>query len=356
MAGYTEDQIAGMSDAEFAAIDWAAEIETSSEPVVNETGSEEPVLSGEPEDVAQQQEEPQGEENYEDPEPSNEPEAGNENTAPEQPEIDYEAEYKKLIGAAIKGGGEEITLNNADEALSLIQKGIGVNKKFEQLAVHRKQLHKLDEAKLLNNDADLNLMLDIYSGDKEAIRKFLADKEIDLADLDSHEEIKYQTKQQDVDNATLDLREKLQEMNATESGRKTMNILANNWDLESRKQLLGSMENLAFLEAQVSDGTYDKVMGEVKRRMTLGTLPSTMGTLQAYALVGKELIGGQPTQAPQPNQNLNPQQPTQRQSAPPDNRNRASKPRKVANRQGALTDDYIASLSDEEFLKLDIFK
>jgi hypothetical protein len=63
-----------------------------------------------------------------------EPEANTEDT----PQIDYEAEYKKLL--KFKADGQEIELNDINELVSLAQKGVNYTRKTKESAQYNKYM------------------------------------------------------------------------------------------------------------------------------------------------------------------------------------------------------------------------
>lgn len=83
-----------------------------------------------------------------------------EEEAEAESEVDYAAEYKRLIGTPIKANGKEITIDSVDDAIKFIQMGANYYKKVEQLKPAQKIVSMLEKAQLLD-ESKLSFAIDL---------------------------------------------------------------------------------------------------------------------------------------------------------------------------------------------------
>ena len=351
-------QMANMSDEDFMNSDWSFDEEVSEDSSTEETGSEEPVNLNETSEYEDTEEVYEDESEEEETEYTEEEEEDEfeEDEVTEEEEVDTDtsdaaSELAKLIGTPIKGAGTEIVLNNTEEALRLIQQGMDYHRKTQELAPHRKAIATLDKAKLLD-PTKLNMIVDVMSGDANAIRKLIADSKLSMDDIDTDEESEYTPNNHQVSDNEVALTEVLSTLRATPEGKQTLDIVSSQWDEASQQQIVDAPANLHKLAEQVKDGTYEKVMTEVTRRKLLGGIPANMGTLEAYARVGKEMFGNGQASEEQPDTPPTTPPVQKRKPTNPSGRKRVSKARKTSNRSTVPSIEALAEMSDEEFSKL----
>lgn len=249
-------------------------------------------------------------------------------------------DLKKLIGVPIKTAQGDITLNSIDEVLRMVQMGANAN----SMTQHRKTIQMLENNSLLDNDK-LNLMIDVMSGNPEAIRKLMLDKQVSIDAIDSDTELKYNPNNHSVSDTEIEFNDIAKELNSTTEGKTVLDVIANQWDEQSRRAVLEQPAHLLTLVEHMKDGTYTKVTSEVTRRKILGLLPASMGAIQAYAEVGRELFGnGQAIKATQ-------ETVPAKTSTNQEGRKRAQKARKTGTSRTNKSSEELAQLSDEDFLK-----
>ena len=112
--------------------------------------------------------------------------------ADEEPKI---AKYK------VKANGTELELTN-DELLQLAPKALNYTQKMQEIAPWRKSISALKDNGMTHDD--VNLMIDIMKGDKDAIAEIVKRHKIDTLDLDV-EESKYRPRDYGKDEHELAL-------------------------------------------------------------------------------------------------------------------------------------------------------
>lgn len=217
-------------------------------------------------------------------------------SAVEAPAINYEDAYKKLIGTPIKANGTEITLKDADEAMRLIQKGAGYEKKMEQLKPARKAAAMLENAGLLGNDYALGEMLDIYTGNPKALAKLIKDLKIDIFELDLDGGDQYKPTSHLQSDEAVTFTETLKEVRTLEGGKEAL-ALIDSWDQQSKDAIWGNATAVRQIYDYKLSGVYDQVATEVERRRTLGQIPAGTPFIQAFQMVGEEMAKAAQSQA-----------------------------------------------------------
>lgn len=263
---------------------------------------------------------------------------------PEAP--DYEAFYAQVTGK-FKANGKEIQVTSPEDIVSLMQQGANYSKKMAAIKPVMR-VGKLLEENQLMDEQQLNYLIDLHNKKPEAIAKLLKDSEIDLYDFDTSKGDSYVPTERyvpDTDNALNAVLEELQQSSQTFS--RTIGIVGNDWDEDSRVLLAQHPELIRILDNQMADGTFDRVSQAVQYERMMGRLPG-VSDLEAYRMMGERLYSQNSVQ--QPSTAASAQQPAT--SVPSNDRKRAAAlPRKEA------TDTYKAdfnplAVSDEELLKI----
>lgn len=339
----TDDEIMQMSeeDLQKAEAEVEAKDESAQEPTDKPTETVEEPSSNEPKESTEEKESTDSTENVDNKEKTNIVE---DNTETPQ-EIDYKGFYEKVM-APIKANGHTIQLKNQDEVIKLIQQGANYTKKMQEIAPYRKLNYMLKDNDLLDTEK-LSFLIDINKGNPEAIKKFLKDHNIDPLDIDTDSEIKYQAGSNIVSDKEVAFREAYLGLNASEEGKKLLDTF-NSYDDKSKGTLVDHPELMNDLFKQKQAGLYDAITAEMDRQKTLGMLDPNLSFLEAYNIIGHQIV----KQTPSTNQN----QPLATQPRMPkssyDNNARAKAAAPIrANTKSTDTTPNWLSMSDEEFEK-----
>ena len=257
-------------------------------PVTGDEGAEEEAPAAE-----EAQEEagvvPAAKEAQEEQAPTADPGKGDEADKAEKPAapvsgVNYEAEYKRLVGTPIKANGREITVASADEAISLMQMGANYNKKMAALKPNLALLKMLENNGLLSEEK-LSFLIDLSKKDAGAINKLVSDSGIDPLDLTAEKASAYQPGSHKVDSREIELDAVLDEIQATPSYEKTITVVGKQWDPASKQTIADEPQLLRVINAHVQSGIYDLIASEVERERMFGRLQG-MSDLAAYRHVG----------------------------------------------------------------------
>ena len=313
----------------------------------------------------QQPTEPQKEEADEAPQVSAEQsEASNaesaEDATPTNQDTTVATDFYNKVTAKFNASGKEFQVDNADDVISLMQKGIDYNIKMSTLKPALKMVKALEAHGITQED--LGLLIDIHNRKPEAIASLVKQADIDLYSVDEESVDRYAPTDAQITDEEYEFQNVISSISASPRYADVMQFVANSavadkQEVYSQPQILKSLVEHAHL------GIFDKVMAEVDKLQLLGRLPQGMTPLQAYHAIGSQMFGGEPTpsqERPQVNQQVQQPiaKPVQRPVQQPQSnaaRRAAAAPSNAA-KPGAKpkpTPHDLFTMSDEEFSKID---
>lgn len=267
-----------------------------------------------------------------------------------EPSTDYKA-FHEALTKPFKANGREITITDPEEAIALMQKGLGYNKDMQALAPYKKVTSLLKKRNALD-PVKLDFILDVAEGKPEALAKFLKDNNINPMDVNVDDGDNYQSEYEDTSGVDT-LNEVLNSLEPGENKIKTLEIFADGgWDDASKKELYANPNNIRVLNKQVSNGTYDIIMAEVDKQRALGNYLD-VSDLEAYNAVGTILANkAGPDISGKSNNSSSTKNSNDSQQKRNQQRKKASDaPRRASSNAPASTGTNMAMLSDEEVEK-----
>ena len=282
-------------------------------------------------------------------------------TAQASSEMDYKAEYEKLM-APFKAAKREISLDKVDDARRLMQMGVDYSRKMEQMKPYQRVLKTLERNDLLDEEK-VNFLIDLDKKNPDAIKKFLKDSEIDPLDLSLEDDSVYTPNDHMMGDKELVLNEVLDEISNSPKYQQTAEVITS-WDTASKQLLMDKPEVIGFINKHMEVGMYDLIANRMERERMFGNLKG-LSDLAAYRQVGEVLQkegAFDHIEAPNPNAPHSAGNTTQgsaqdsgSNSASAEelrNRKRAASPTKGSASTGKPKVD-LSKLSDEEILNLD---
>lgn len=266
------------------------------------------------------------------------------NTEPEVKTIDYQTFYETMT-KPFKANGHEIQIENAEDAIRLMQMGAGYSKKMEKLKPNLR-LVKLLEQNGLTDSEQLAFLVDLKNKKPEAVAKFIQESNIDLYDFDASIAENY------TPSANVELTEPtafestLEELLEQSPEFNQVLTQMSGWDSKSKSILYDEPKILRELATQQANGMYDKIVNVVESERLLGRLTDKT-YLEAYAIVETMLNEKQ-----QENKFVAPKPQNTNQSTISDKKANAGVPQKALNAKETIVD--LSALSDEEILKLNL--
>ena len=262
-------------------------------------------------------------------------------------DVDYETVYKNIF-KPFKANGKDITPRTVEDVVQLMQMGANYTKKMQLMAPLKKAAESLSRADI--KEEDLNFLIDVYKGDKEAIKKLLTKHKVDPMELDL-DSTNYVPKNNIVSDEDVEYSNILDDIR--DSLPKIQEIMTNTWDTRSKEALLKDPNLMRALHEEIAMGRFDNVQAQLEIEKTFGRYKGK-SDVEAYIdlvtkLVAKEQSNHQPdgTNKPTPKADV-PTKPI------PDKTKAAPIRTKATNQGSTLTAKDIFSMSEDQFAKLSI--
>ena len=256
-----------------------------------------------------------------------EPVANNEDSTPESVATTPDTLYK------IKANGKEFEMT-LDELKQTASKGMDYLKKTTALKPYRTMIAAMEENKV--SPEDINLLIDLKKGNKEAIAKLIKENEVDVYDLPEANDYKPQEYRQS--ETALDMKEVLNTISNDAEFSRTSEIYAA-FDDQTKAFLNEDPSRIVGLHNDVKTGVFDKVLPLAEKKAMIDGYNAPF--LQYYLQAGQEIL----------NANNRPIQTEQKQYVPPENRANkiaAGLPSSRGDKKTVI--DYLdEEISDEDF-------
>ena len=263
-----------------------------------------------------------------------------------QPEVD-EADLKAVHAAIFKpfkANGKEIAPKTVEDVISLMQMGANYTKKMQLMAPMKKAVETLSKAKV--SETDLNFLIDVHNGDKEAIKKLLEKHKVDPIELDM-ENTNYVPKNNIASDEDVEYSDALSDIQS--SLPKIQDIITKQWDTQSRTEILKNPQLMRALHEEIEMGRFDEVQAQLEIEKTFGRYKGK-SDVEAYIDLVSRLVAEQQskvtTEPKQATQDKKPTKPI------PDKTKAAPVRTKQTNQASTLTVKDILSMPEEEFNKL----
>lgn len=158
-----------------------------------------------------------------------------------------------------KANGKEYTFT-PEEMMTQFPKIFGqamdYTKKTQALKPWRKTIDAIESANLSHDQ--INLMIDVFKGDKNAIAEVMRRTGVDALDLDTENNV-YTPKDYGRDDTALAIKDIVDEISSDKEFSITQQILNKEWDDRSFSELTRDPELIRLLHIDVKSGTYNKV-------------------------------------------------------------------------------------------------
>ena len=291
-------------------------------------------------------------------------EASNEESAEDTPPTTQDTtaatDFYTKVTAKFNASGKEFQVDNADDVVSLMQKGIDYNIKMSTLKPALKMVKALEAHGITQED--IGLLIDIHNRKPEAIASLVKQADIDLYSVDDESVDRYAPPDAQITDEEYEFQNVISSISASPRYADVMQFVANS-SVADKQEVYSQPQILKSLVDHAQLGIFDKVMAEVDKLQVLGRLPQGMTPLQAYHAIGSQMFGGEPTPSQEQPQ-VNPQvqqpipKPVQRPVQQPQSntaRRAAAAPSNAA-KPGAKPKPSahdLFTMSDEEFSKID---
>lgn len=174
-------------------------------------------------------------------------------------ETKTEAETQKAQKLTFKANGQEYNFTEQEikeQFPRIFGQAMDYTKKMQAIKPYRKTIDAIEQANLKHED--INLMIDVLKGDKDAVAEVLKRTGVDALELDT-DESKYVAKDYGRDETALELDDVINDINKDAEYAVTSNILGKQWDDASWKEMSSNPRMIKQLHMDVQSGMYDKV-------------------------------------------------------------------------------------------------
>ena len=257
-------------------------------------------------------------------------------------EVDYKSIYEQVF-KPFKANGKEITPKSVEDIISLMQMGANYTKKMQLMAPMKKIVQSLDNAKI--DEQELNFLIDVSKGDKEAIKQLLIKHKIDPLEIDLDGDNTYSPRNNIASDEDVEFNDTL--MDIHDSLPRIQEILNNTWDDNSKKAILKDPRLMRALHEEVQMGRFDEVQKRLEAEKTFGRYKGVSDVDAYIDLVSKMEQERMKTKT-------QPETPTRTESTKkiPDKSKAAPTKGKTSKSSSSLTAKDLLSMSDDEFNKL----
>lgn len=164
----------------------------------------------------------------------------------------------------IKANGKEYDMT-LDELIKLAPKAMDYVKKTTQIKPYRTMISSMEEHGISKDD--INTLIDIKKGNKEAIAKLIKDSQVDVYDLPEAEA--YKPTQYTKNEKSFEFDEVVKELSADrELFNRTADVYKN-MDRETQTLLYENPDFLRGLQEDIKSGLFDEIYPHVEKSMAI---------------------------------------------------------------------------------------
>lgn len=264
MSSYTDDQLNNLSDEELEAAFFAAKADIGNEPTQYEEEHEDLEQPVDNEDSDDDADTDASEEEAEDDGSDVDDETPDEENADaeEEPKTEEEpkqAEVRPTQKHKFKANGREYEFTDdeiREQFPRIFGQAMDYTKKMQALKPWRKTIDAIEGAQLSHDD--VNLMIDVLKGDKDAVAAVLKRTGIDALEIDV-ERSRYVPKDYGRDDKALAVKDVIDEISGDAEYSTTYRILNKEWDDDSFREMTNDPDLIRLLHIDVKSGMYDRV-------------------------------------------------------------------------------------------------
>lgn len=264
MSSYTNDQLNNLSDEELEAAFFAAKADMGNEPTQYEEEHEDLEQPVDNEDSDDDADTDASEEEAEDDGSDVDDETPDEENADaeEEPKTEEEpkqAEVRPTQKHKFKANGREYEFTDdeiREQFPRIFGQAMDYTKKMQALKPWRKTIDAIEGAQLSHND--VNLMIDVLKGDKDAVAAVLKRTGVDALEIDV-EQSRYVPKDYGRDDKALAVKDVIDEISGDAEYSTTYRILNKEWDDDSFREMTNDPDLIRLLHIDVKSGMYDRV-------------------------------------------------------------------------------------------------
>jgi hypothetical protein len=168
----------------------------------------------------------------------------------------------------VKANGKDFDFS-VEELLRLAPKAMDYTRKTQEIAPWKKTISALKDQGLTHED--VNLLIDVYKGNKDAITQIIKKANIDLVDLDTESETDYRPNEYGKSDQELDIEEVVERISNDKEYDITARVINNVWDDRSREHFAKYPDDILVLHEDIKEGRFDDVAAIANKLKILDT-------------------------------------------------------------------------------------
>lgn len=170
-----------------------------------------------------------------------------------------------------KANGKEYEFSSqeiVDQFPKIFGQAMDYTKKMQAIKPWRKTLDALENAELTHDD--VNLMIDVLKGNKEAIAAVIKRTGVDALDLNTDDDKRYVANDYGRDDRTLAVKDVVESISQDPEYAVTHNIISKNWDQSSWETMAENPEMIRLLHLDVKSGVYQQLQPIAEKLKVFG--------------------------------------------------------------------------------------
>jgi hypothetical protein len=170
-----------------------------------------------------------------------------------------------------KANGKEYEFSSdeiVDQFPKIFGQAMDYTKKMQAIKPWRKTIDALEGAELTHSD--VNLMIDVLKGNKDAIAEVVKRTGIDTLDLNTEEDSNYVAEDYGRDDRALDVKDVVDLISQDPEYTVTHSILSKDWDERSWSTMSENPEMIRLLHLDVKNGMYDRLQPIAEKLKVFG--------------------------------------------------------------------------------------
>lgn len=205
----------------------------------------------------------------------------------ETAQVDEAIGFFKRVTTPFKADGKDFSVRSPEDAIRLMQQGVNYSRRMQEIKP-MKQMNRMLQDHGLDKLDQINFLIDLSKGDKNAITQLLKSHKIDPMDLDLEKDSGYQATNYQGNPQDNDFRDALDMALTTPEGQALVSHIHRDWDTKSKARLREDPSIIGTLQGFKASGVYDKVVDELRYQQSLGYLQG-VPFLQAFDQVGEAM-------------------------------------------------------------------
>ena len=203
------------------------------------------------------------------------------------PEVNLFEGLQELLKDPIKVGDAEITINSAEELVTLAKRGLGANKRIQDLAPKLKTLSMLETNGLMDQKK-LNFLIALDKKDPAAIRQLVASSGVDAFEASTGDvDEDYIPEDRSVSDEQFAVQQAFSNIESTDTYQETLKSI-DGFSASSKDEVRRNPGLIGQLSEHHENGYYQEIQGIVLKEKAMGRLTDLDG-LQAYKHVWNKI-------------------------------------------------------------------